>query len=322
MSNQIRDKRFISVIIATYNRTESLKETLDSLSEQDCDGSYEYEVIVADNNSNDKTKETVESYKNRFNGKLKYLFEPRQGKPYALNRGIEEAKGEIIAFTDDDCIVDKRWVNEIVETFKKNDLGIVGGIINPVWLSPKPRWLSDKLYGKLAIQNYGESPFIVSSKSQLPFGANISFRKNLFYKYGLFNERMKFAMDTEICLRLFKNRVKIFYNPRIIVNHKIDSSRMKKRYFYQWSYRRGLLYQYRGGDCIGKKFYHLFGIPLWVILHLLKEAVESMNIFITETERVCHRSVLFGYIGMISTKFKSNLYNKNHVNNQRNNTNL
>lgn len=82
----------ISIIISTYNRCESLKDTLDSLLNQEIDGSFDYEVIITDNNSKDKTKEVVESCKEKFNGRLRYLFEPQQGKSYALNRAIKESK--------------------------------------------------------------------------------------------------------------------------------------------------------------------------------------------------------------------------------------
>lgn len=240
----IKNKSLISVIIATYNRCESLKDTLESLLNQECDGRLVYEILVADNNSKDRTKQVVESYKGKFNGKLSYLFESRQGKCYALNRGIKEAKGEIVAFTDDDVIVDKRWLIEIKNTFKNSKIGIVGGLINPIWLSERPHWLSEKFYGMLSIQNYGDGPFIATSDAQLPSGANFAFRKNLFYKYGLFDGKMKFAHDTEICLRFLRKGIQLGYNPQIVVYHKVIPSRLKKKYLYQWFYRRGKLYNY------------------------------------------------------------------------------
>jgi len=86
----MEEKDFISVIICTYNRCESLKDTLDSLLAQECDGTFNWEVIVVDNNSKDRTKEVVESYMHKFGGKLRYLFEPRQGKSHALNKEIKK----------------------------------------------------------------------------------------------------------------------------------------------------------------------------------------------------------------------------------------
>lgn len=240
----MQNNNLISVLIATYNRSESLKDTLDSLLNLECNGSYDYEVIIADNNSKDKTKDVVEYYQGKFEGRLRYLFEPIQGKSYALNSAINVAKGKIIAFTDDDVIVDKQWLTEIKNTFRNTEIGIVGGIINPIWLSKKPSWLTEKFYGKLGLQNYGDRPFVTSSNAQLPFGASYAFRKELFYKYGLFDERMRFAHDTEICNRFLNNGVKFGYNPSLVVYHKVDSPRLRKNYFYKWFYRRGKMFNH------------------------------------------------------------------------------
>src|SRR3990167_2999593 len=100
----IRDHRkmYLSVIIATYNRCENLKEALRTLYQQENDGTFDYEIIVIDNNSKDQTREVVESFIAKEGLKVRYIFEPIQGKVYALNTGITHAKGEIVAFTDDD----------------------------------------------------------------------------------------------------------------------------------------------------------------------------------------------------------------------------
>lgn len=126
MSELTTKKNLISVIICTYNRHESLKDTLNSLITQERDGSFDYEVIVVDNNSNDETKRIVNAYELQANDKLKYLFEPKQGKSYALNRGILESRGEAIAFTDDDAVADRNWVREIWLTFKMFNCDGVG----------------------------------------------------------------------------------------------------------------------------------------------------------------------------------------------------
>lgn len=119
----------ISVVIATYNRCEDLKQTLGSLQKQNLRGDVNYEIIIVDNNSKDKTKDVVESFVPSFQGKLKYLFEPRQGQPFAHNYGIKEAKGEIIVLTDDDCTFNNDYLSIIYETFNKNgtNIGFIGG---------------------------------------------------------------------------------------------------------------------------------------------------------------------------------------------------
>lgn len=292
----------ISVIICTYNRAESLKDTLDSLLAQRCDETFEYEIITVDNNSTDKTKELTESYIQKFEGRGRYLFEPKQGKPYALNRGIQESKGEILAFTDDDVIVDTKWLSEIHKNFANPEIGISGGIINPIWQSEKPSWLTEKLYGSLALQNYGDKPFMSSLSNRLPFGASFAFRKNLLQRYGLFDEKLIFAQDTEICLRLLKNKVTFGYNPNIIAYHKIPSERLKKEYFYKWFYRRGKLSQYYK-EMPPVKFYHPFGIPLWMILEYIHLAITSLNPFSRESERLYQRCLSFKTLGTMTGRF-------------------
>ena len=76
-------KDLISIIIATYNRSQSLAQTLEDLLNQKLDDTFDYELIVVDNNSKDRTKETVTSFEPKFSGKLRYIFETQPGKPYS-----------------------------------------------------------------------------------------------------------------------------------------------------------------------------------------------------------------------------------------------
>src|SRR3990170_7260878 len=102
-------RNFISVIIPTYNRCHDLKNTLNSLLRQRIIDDLDFEIIIVDNNSNDQTSDLVKGYIERFHRELKYFFEPKQGKLFALNHGIDEAHGNILAFTDD-CIIQEDWV--------------------------------------------------------------------------------------------------------------------------------------------------------------------------------------------------------------------
>jgi len=101
----------ISVIICTYNRSNSLADTLLCLTKQTYE-SENWELIVVDNNSNDNTKEIISELSKQLPN-LTYKFEPQQGLSYARNLGINSAKGEIIAFTDDDVLPEKDWLVQI-----------------------------------------------------------------------------------------------------------------------------------------------------------------------------------------------------------------
>jgi len=206
-------KDFISVIICTYNRCESLKDTLDSLLVQECDGSFDYEVIVVDNNSKDSTKEVVESYRPKFRGKLRYAFESNQGLSYARNRGIREAKGEIIAFTDDDCSPKREWLSKIKDIFQEDkQLDAILG--EAVWEDGSPMYKNDSvLRGN---------------------GLNMVFRKDLFEDIGYFDINLGSgsvgcsADDLEFVYRARKNNRNIQPIEDIIVVHKHRANEREK----------------------------------------------------------------------------------------------
>src|SRR4029077_3764477 len=165
---------------------QDLKEVLECLVNQKIDPDVDYEILVIDNNSSDGTKETIDSLMPRFNGRLIYLFEAREGKPYCMNLGIQQAKGEIIAFTDDDCLVENDYISSIAKEFRNagEDIGFMGGKILPQWQSSEiPSWVkTDYFMGRLAILDYGDTPFVIDRdtpavRSKLFYGANYIFRK-------------------------------------------------------------------------------------------------------------------------------------------------
>ncbi len=208
----------ISIIICTYNRCESLKDTLDSFLTQGCDG-CDFEIIVVDNNSTDKTKEVVKNYISIFANKLRYVFEEKQGQSHARNAGIKASRGNIIAFTDDDVIVPQNWIINITQKFKHDRalMALVGGYISIADKDVIPKMnrdLSECIIGK--IPNGG--------------GFNMAFRKELFAAIGFFDgylgpgSRGYCADDTDFIYRIKKYNKKLVYAPEIIIFHKIRSN--------------------------------------------------------------------------------------------------
>src|SRR3989338_4248986 len=172
----------ISVVIATYNRCESLIKTLQSIADQTGIDQADYEIIVVDNNSTDRTKEAVESLAKSFNSRITYLFEPRQGKTFAANRGIEQAKGQIIAMTDDDCVVDRNWLANIWKTFSTKNIDLLAGKVIAECDGAWPEWLDKtKLHGPLAHHDKGDKYFENDDvRKILVTGANMIFRHHHF----------------------------------------------------------------------------------------------------------------------------------------------
>ena len=114
-----------SVVVVTKDRPENLRNLLRSLVRQTL---MPDEVLVVDNNSSKNYVPVFQDYKDRL--PLRTVIEPIPGIPSARNRGIHESIGDIILFTDDDCVADKHWVENMVKPFYKNPhIGIVGGEI-------------------------------------------------------------------------------------------------------------------------------------------------------------------------------------------------
>ena len=273
----------VSVIICTYNRCESLKDTLNSLLMLNTDASFDYEILIVDNNSNDQSRFVTESFISRFRGKLRYLFERQQGKSYAINLGIKEAKGEILAFTDDDVLVDVDYLRKIVDAFAQcsDDIGFIGGKIFPKWNKEKPEWISGSLLDALALLDYGDQPFTLDSsvdriklKRNIFFGANFAFRKEIFIKYGGFNIKKIVAEDTEICLRLYANGIKGMYVPTVVVHHQVPTARTCPKYFYRWYFQQGKYQEIVENP--RPKFFQPFGIPIWFLKQTMEYFLKSV----------------------------------------------
>jgi len=121
--SQSRDV-FISVVVVTHNRPEDLKECLESLKRQNLTRNS-YEVLVVDSSTTHKNETTmlVQNYP------VKYIHTKYKGMTLARNIGICNAKGEIIAFLDDDAIADENWIKQILKNYNNAKVGGVGGTV-------------------------------------------------------------------------------------------------------------------------------------------------------------------------------------------------
>lgn len=279
--------RAVSVIIAAYNRREDLKKVLDTLLAQEMDKKFLYEIIVVDNNSTDGTKEAVIAYVPKFESPqmkdkclgLKYLFEPTQGKPYALNRGVQEARGDIIAFTDDDVLLDPYWLYHLIECFEKYGCDGVGGRVVPVYPQRTPKWIRDnptKLAGVVVIADYGEEtkPF---GRPMDPFiGSNYAFKRKVFDDCGLFRVDLgpgtsAMGEDTEFIDRLVNKGKSLYYCGAAVVRHPVDLGRLRLNYIAKWHMALGRFAARKEAGADEQKFIYYFGIPRYLLKGFLKD---------------------------------------------------
>ena len=247
-----------SVVIATYNRADDLRETLASLSALRPDG--DWEVIVVDNNSTDGTRGVVEGAMGPFPAPLRYATEPEQGRSPALNAGIRLAQGQIIVTTDDDVRVEPDWLDRAAAGLDTHGCDFVGGRVLPIWRGERPAWLPNRggqQWAVIALLDYGSQPMPFGSR--VPLGVNMAFRRDAFTRAGLLDPRTGRKAGTllgqevrEWCIRARAANLRGMYIPDMAVRHIIPASRLNKRYFRRWFYWRGisraLLYAQYGLD--------------------------------------------------------------------------
>jgi glycosyltransferase involved in cell wall biosynthesis len=238
----------ISVILCTYNRSASLEKALESLSASIVPNPIEWEILVVDNNSSDGTRAVVESFCLKYPGRFRYLFEPHQGKSHALNSGIRDARGEILAFVDDDVSVEPAWLHNLTSVLNGGEWVGSGGRILPPKLFSLPRWLSfDPPYamgGALCAHfDLGEKEMQLDRP---PYGTNMAFKKEVFLKYGGFRIDMGprpgselRSEDTELGCRLLTGGERLRYVPSAVVYHEVPESRIRKEFFLAWWYDFG-----------------------------------------------------------------------------------
>ena len=299
----------ISAVVCTYNRSRSLRETLECLAAQQADG-FDYEVVVVDNHSTDDTKAAVASCQAAFGGRLRYVFEPRQGKPYALNTGVRAATGELIAFTDDDTKPDPSWLRSLRDTILAFDADCAYGKILPLWMGERPEWLGEYFLRRLALLDRGEEPFIVTSTGLEFYGANVAIRKEALARVGEFNvhlgnrgRRIGGEEDEDLFLRLLASGARVVYTPHAVVHHKVPPERMSPAYFWRWHFGHGMAEAYLTPCERGKG---LLGIPFWAVKGLFNDLARCVGSLVgTDVEaRLIAQMRLLRGLGLIVEKLK------------------
>jgi glycosyltransferase involved in cell wall biosynthesis len=243
-----------SVMVCTYNRAPFLRKALDALCAMSLPPHAKVELVVVDNNSTDDTRAVIASAAAKSPIPVVAVHEKRQGKSFALNRGLEFASGDILALTDDDVIPAPDWLSRIVADFRARDVTFVFGKVLPWWdRTPPPELLiprAQAIWGPLAIVDYGDEPTDYRPElpgQRLPIGANLAFRREVIQAIGAWrtdlgkvNNTLISGEDHEIFMRLRRAGLYAgFYDPEVWVRHFVPSSRLTRRYFRKWFFWHG-----------------------------------------------------------------------------------
>jgi len=213
---------FVSVIIPVYNDLERLKTCLEALEEQTYPGNL-YEVIVVNNNP----LQNIEPFIVNFNH-VRLVCESHRSSYAARNKGILNARGSVIAFTDSDCIPKSDWIEKgVTNLLHEPHCGLVAGRIE-VFCSDPGNPTAIELYEKITA--FKQERYV----EKLRFGAtaNLFTFKDIIQKIGCFNDTLLSSGDFEWGNRVFQAGHKQVYADDTCVSHpalKTFGQRFRKR---------------------------------------------------------------------------------------------
>lgn len=246
----------ISIVIATYNRDRDLRECLSSIYDSKIEP---YEVIVVDSNSSDDTKKLKVCFP------IKFVSIDERNRQCARNVGISIASGDVVAFLDDDVVVDKNWLNYIAKPYVDNSIGGVGGRVIPYGVS-------ERFYVKISRNEIGRvfTNGLVIGNFDFPakdlvkvdsfIGCNMSFRREILLKVGGFDENYTgtgYRDDTDLCMRIRRLGYKLVYNSRALVWHKFKGKNVNNEWVY-WYIRNHVYFYFKNIFAQSKTDFPLF----------------------------------------------------------------
>jgi len=216
----------VSIAICTRDRSGSIGATLDSLMRQ----TYQhFEILVVDNApSDDATQRIVQaSYP-----KARYILEPHPGLDWARNRAIQEARGELLAYIDDDALADPHWLQSLVAAFDTPDVMCITGLVAPARLDTAAQELFERFGYSKGFYRLDFNLRTPPPEPLFPFkgyhgtGCNSAFRRRVFATIGLFDPRLDMGTpvpgggDHDMFTRIILAGHTLRYDPNVVVYHE------------------------------------------------------------------------------------------------------
>jgi glycosyltransferase involved in cell wall biosynthesis len=227
----------VSIIICVYDDQRVIR-CVESLSKQSVD-KYIYEIIVVENGANGKFKD-IKNVSKKTN--IRYYYIPDKNRSRARDIGLSRSMGDIIAFTDSDCVIDKDWIKQIIRFFddpKNREIGGMGGIIKKY----KPNTLTE-IKGKNLAWGQRKLQYLQICKLPYVVFANAAFRKKILLKTTSFDSELLSGNDVDICWKIgflgFKLKIN---NKAIIYHHNRDNIKKYFKVYFRYATYQALLFK-------------------------------------------------------------------------------
>jgi GT2 family glycosyltransferase len=267
-----------------------------SISELDCLDQIRPEVIVADNNSSDRTFEHVNRATTQFPTTLRVIKALRPGKSAAINFAVESARGEIVAMLDDDVVVERNWLCAMADFFQSGEFQVGQGVIR----LPAPERDDPEI--QALVERYRTIPQVEYSGKLRTLhslnGANFFVSRETFQRIGGLDERLGpgasgTSEDVDFARRLGQAKIAIGYAASAIVYHRVDRDRLTEEYFQQSHRRQG-----------ASRFLIRNQSALAIALDLARSVASYAVHRVAGTERSRYRSKgrIYHYLGMFEAR--------------------
>jgi GT2 family glycosyltransferase len=249
----------LSICICTFNRADDLAFALENLARLRVPQGRGVEFIIVDNASTDATPALLKAAAARFPFPFVVLREPARGSGAAHNCALRYARGEVVAWTDDDCVPAEDWIERILAHFDEDPaLDLLTGRVELYDPSHYPITINTSL--EPAILGLG------ISENFLILGCNLAFRRNLVERIGLYDPRfgagapLRAAEDTDFAFRALRKGCLLAYAPDVLLyhNHKrvTDDQVMRLRRNYVYGDGAMLMKHVLGGDSTGLRWFY------------------------------------------------------------------
>src|SRR6266478_8387653 len=289
----------LSIIISTRNRAALVQRLLESMKELVGLNRSQPQIIVGDNNSQDETWELLNKIARNFPVPLMLLKVKKLGKSAVMNEASRLAHGEVIAFLDDDVVVQENWLSAVEQFFQKHEYHAAQGVIRIRPLGAHNPEIHTLINRYRTIPNIDFGPDIKHSHSL--DGANFAVSRQALNRVGAFDERLGpgasgTSEDVDFARRLRQEGFRIGYMREAIVYHSVDPRRLTEDYFRAHHKRQGHSRVLMNDKGIGRIFFDLGRATAQFAFYSLGKR---------ERARYRSKGRIYHYLGMLETKLKN-----------------